>query len=143
VPPRKIVGQGGKRDFREPRQQQGFGFGKRPVERGVHRLLDQALRSFMAIAERKDRRPAKRFMQLSQGHGRKIGGNPPPPGMTAIGRHQPRLAQLVAAAMLGGYMALNIGANDVANNVGPAVGSKALSMAARWSLRRSSKAPAR
>jgi PiT family inorganic phosphate transporter len=35
---------------------------------------------------------------------------------------------IVAAAMLGGYMALNIGANDVANNVGPAVGSRALSM---------------
>jgi inorganic phosphate transporter, PiT family len=35
---------------------------------------------------------------------------------------------LVIAAMIGGYMALNIGANDVANNVGPAVGSKALSM---------------
>lgn len=37
-------------------------------------------------------------------------------------------AFIVIAAMLGGYMALNIGANDVANNVGPAVGSKALSM---------------
>jgi len=37
-------------------------------------------------------------------------------------------ALIVVAAMLGGYMALNIGANDVANNVGPAVGSKALSM---------------
>ena len=37
-------------------------------------------------------------------------------------------ALIVAAAMLGGYMALNIGANDVANNVGPAVGSRALSM---------------
>ena len=35
---------------------------------------------------------------------------------------------LIAAAMIGGYMALNIGANDVANNVGPAVGSKALTM---------------
>lgn len=35
---------------------------------------------------------------------------------------------LVVAAMIGGYMALNIGANDVANNVGPAVGSKALSL---------------
>jgi inorganic phosphate transporter, PiT family len=32
---------------------------------------------------------------------------------------------LVVAAMIGGYMAMNIGANDVANNVGPAVGSKA------------------
>ncbi len=35
---------------------------------------------------------------------------------------------LVVAAMIGGYMAINIGANDVANNVGPAVGSKALTM---------------
>ncbi len=35
---------------------------------------------------------------------------------------------IVAAAMIGGYMALNIGANDVANNVGPAVGSKALTL---------------
>ena len=36
---------------------------------------------------------------------------------------------LVAAAMIGGYMALNIGANDVANNVGPAVGSQAITLA--------------
>ena len=35
---------------------------------------------------------------------------------------------LVIAAMIGGYMALNIGANDVANNVGPAVGSKAITL---------------
>ena len=35
---------------------------------------------------------------------------------------------LVMAAMVGGYMAMNIGANDVANNVGPAVGSRAISM---------------
>jgi len=35
---------------------------------------------------------------------------------------------LVVAAMIGGYMAMNIGANDVANNVGPAVGSAALTM---------------
>lgn len=35
---------------------------------------------------------------------------------------------LVVAAMVGGYMAMNIGANDVANNVGPAVGSKAMTM---------------
>ncbi len=36
---------------------------------------------------------------------------------------------LILAAVVGAYMALNIGANDVANNVGPAVGSKALTMA--------------
>ena len=37
-------------------------------------------------------------------------------------------AVIVFAAILGGYMALNIGANDVANNVGPAVGARALTM---------------
>lgn len=36
---------------------------------------------------------------------------------------------IVAAAVAGAYMALNIGANDVANNVGPAVGARALTMA--------------
>jgi inorganic phosphate transporter, PiT family len=35
---------------------------------------------------------------------------------------------LITTAAIGVYMALNIGANDVANNVGPAVGSKALSL---------------
>lgn len=35
---------------------------------------------------------------------------------------------LAVAALIGAYMALNIGANDVANNVGPAVGSKAMTM---------------
>jgi inorganic phosphate transporter, PiT family len=35
---------------------------------------------------------------------------------------------LIVAAMIGGYMAVNIGANDVANNVGPAVGSSALTL---------------
>ncbi len=35
---------------------------------------------------------------------------------------------LIIAAVVGGYMALNIGANDVANNVGPAVGSKAMTL---------------
>ncbi len=35
---------------------------------------------------------------------------------------------LAIAALFGAYMAMNIGANDVANNVGPAVGSKALTL---------------
>ncbi|MFN4170898.1 MAG: inorganic phosphate transporter [Pseudorhodobacter sp.] len=35
---------------------------------------------------------------------------------------------VIAAAVFGAYMALNIGANDVANNMGPAVGANALSM---------------
>ena len=37
---------------------------------------------------------------------------------------------LVFVSIVGGYMAINIGANDVANNVGPAVGSKALTLLA-------------
>ncbi|MGI9407818.1 MAG: inorganic phosphate transporter [Hyphomicrobiaceae bacterium] len=44
-----------------------------------------------------------------------------------VGSQQNAIFVIVAAA-LGGYMALNIGANDSANNVGPAVGSGALSM---------------
>ncbi|MCP5059746.1 MAG: inorganic phosphate transporter [bacterium] len=44
------------------------------------------------------------------------------------GIHSPVSIELVIAAMIGGYMAMNIGANDVANNVGPAVGSKALTL---------------
>jgi len=35
---------------------------------------------------------------------------------------------VVAAAIFGAYMALNIGANDVANNMGPAVGARALTI---------------
>jgi len=35
---------------------------------------------------------------------------------------------LIVATIFGAYMAMNIGANDVANNVGPAVGSRALSL---------------
>lgn len=40
----------------------------------------------------------------------------------------PGSVMLVIAAMIGGYMAMNIGANDVANNVGPAVGSNAITL---------------
>ncbi len=39
---------------------------------------------------------------------------------------------LVIGAVFGAYMAMNIGANDVANNVGPAVGSKAMTM--MWAI---------
>jgi PiT family inorganic phosphate transporter len=35
---------------------------------------------------------------------------------------------VIVASVIGAYMALNIGANDVANNMGPAVGSRALTM---------------
>ena len=48
------------------------------------------------------------------------------------GASGPHGVMLVIAAMIGGYMAMNIGANDVANNVGPAVGSRALSMT--WAI---------
>lgn len=42
---------------------------------------------------------------------------------------RPGAAIIIAAAALAAYMAMNIGANDVANNVSPAVGSRALTMA--------------
>jgi PiT family inorganic phosphate transporter len=40
----------------------------------------------------------------------------------------PNSMTLIVASIIGGYMAMNIGANDVANNVGPAVGSKAITL---------------
>jgi len=47
----------------------------------------------------------------------------------AITTYTPPLSlYVIAAGVIGGYMALNIGANDVANNMGPAVGSRALPM---------------
>src|SRR5690606_36855079 len=42
--------------------------------------------------------------------------------------HSSQMFIVVAAAVFGAYMALNIGANDVANNMGPAVGANALTM---------------
>lgn len=45
-----------------------------------------------------------------------------------VGTKMPGSILLITAAVIGGYMALNIGANDVANNVGPAVGSKTLTL---------------
>ncbi|TLX13291.1 inorganic phosphate transporter [Rhizobium sp. MHM7A] len=41
---------------------------------------------------------------------------------------RPGAVLIVAAAALAGYMALNIGANDVTNNVGAAVGARAMTM---------------
>ena len=46
---------------------------------------------------------------------------------TLVGNN-PNGTFLVIAALFGAYMAMNIGANDVANNVGPAVGAGALSI---------------
>ena len=40
----------------------------------------------------------------------------------------PQAIFVIVAVVVGGYMALNIGANDVANNMGPAVGANALTM---------------
>ena len=40
----------------------------------------------------------------------------------------PNKTLLIVAAIFGGYMAINIGANDVANNVGPSVGAKAITI---------------
>ncbi len=46
----------------------------------------------------------------------------------ALAGHGSGTLIIVAAAVFGAYMALNIGANDVANNMGPAVGANALTM---------------
>ncbi len=40
----------------------------------------------------------------------------------------PGTSVVVIGALIAGYMALNVGANDVANNMGPAVGARAISM---------------
>ncbi len=50
--------------------------------------------------------------------------------LVTYSRHNalPNSELLIIAAMIGGYMAINIGANDVANNVGPAVGSQAITL---------------
>ena len=42
--------------------------------------------------------------------------------------HSNNVMIVVVAAIFGAYMALNIGANDVANNMGPAVGANAMTM---------------
>ncbi|MFC3703246.1 inorganic phosphate transporter [Devosia honganensis] len=42
--------------------------------------------------------------------------------------HGPSTHIVVIGAVIAGYMAINVGANDVANNMGPAVGSRALTM---------------
>ncbi len=44
----------------------------------------------------------------------------------------PNNSFLIIGAVFGAYMAINIGANDVANNVGPAVGSKAMTL--MWAI---------
>ncbi|MBB4104236.1 inorganic phosphate transporter [Allorhizobium borbori] len=44
--------------------------------------------------------------------------------------HEPGSLVIIAASAIAAYMAMNIGANDVTNNVGPAVGAKALTMGA-------------
>lgn len=49
-------------------------------------------------------------------------------GAAVVFGGQPGSIMVIAAAVLGAYMAINIGANDVANNVGPAVGANALTM---------------
>lgn len=48
----------------------------------------------------------------------------------AVVMDRPGSLMVIAAAAVGAYMAMNIGANDVTNNVGPAVGSRAISMGA-------------
>lgn len=48
--------------------------------------------------------------------------------VSSLSSDLPNRTLLIVAAIFGGYMAMNIGANDVANNVGPAVGAKAITI---------------
>lgn len=47
---------------------------------------------------------------------------------------QPGAALVIAASAIGAYMAMNIGANDVTNNVGAAVGARAISITGALAL---------
>jgi PiT family inorganic phosphate transporter len=49
-------------------------------------------------------------------------------GAMALMGGQPGAIVVVAGAVIGAYMAMNIGANDVANNMGPAVGAKEVTL---------------
>lgn len=53
-------------------------------------------------------------------------------GASDAGLSQTAVWLLIVAAAVGAYMAMNIGANDVANNMGPAVGSGAMTMG--WAI---------
>lgn len=53
-------------------------------------------------------------------------------GANVAGLSSSAIWLLIVAAVVGGYMAMNIGANDVANNMGPAVGSGAMTMG--WAI---------
>lgn len=51
-------------------------------------------------------------------------------GAAVMGGGDAQLAVIVAAAALAGYMALNVGANDIGNTIGPAVGARAIPLGA-------------
>lgn len=53
-------------------------------------------------------------------------------GASGTGLSQTAVWLLIVSAAVGAYMAMNIGANDVANNMGPAVGSGAMTMG--WAI---------
>lgn len=53
-------------------------------------------------------------------------------GANVLGLSNASVWLLIVSAVVGGYMAMNIGANDVANNMGPAVGSGAMTMG--WAI---------
>ncbi|QHE87286.1 inorganic phosphate transporter [Hydrogenophaga sp. BPS33] len=53
-------------------------------------------------------------------------------GASSAGLSTSAIWLLIVAASVGAYMSMNIGANDVANNMGPAVGSGAMTMG--WAI---------
>lgn len=48
--------------------------------------------------------------------------------VSTLSNNFPNPTLLIVASVFGGYMAINIGANDVANNVGPTVGAQAITL---------------
>lgn len=94
MPLRKVGGQISESNFREPLQQQRFSLGKCTLKRGIDGLLHQAARRFVAVADSKDSRFAKRFVQLKQSNGRKVNIDAPSARMPSIRCHKPRLSQV-------------------------------------------------
>jgi len=77
APSGKFLRQACKRYLFEPLQESLLGLGESFVERGVHRLLDQAIRRLMAVADRKQCRLTQSGVELAQGNGRQLDSDPP------------------------------------------------------------------
>ncbi len=85
MPAREVGGEIGQGDFGETPEQQRLGLGERAFERGVHRLLDQALRRLVAVADGEHRRLAQGLVQLAEGDGAQVGLDAPSTRVASLG----------------------------------------------------------